>query len=153
MATIVEYDDAKVPVNAYPKRIVSPQAPKACCVTQMEQVGAIEQDGGRRFFYKQCKICGFTVRHFLPLDKGGSLWNRWGEEGLAILRDVAPGSRSSTRSSSLPPSLQYGWEAVSQSGRRKTKRNLKRSFTQRGRGHRDSRTRKDRNSNKIQWWD
>ncbi len=73
MATIVEYDDAKVPVNAYPKRIVSPQAPKACCVTQMEQVGAIEQDGGRRFFYKQCKICGFTVRHFLPVDQRESV--------------------------------------------------------------------------------
>ncbi|MFQ5961820.1 MAG: hypothetical protein ACE5MG_10510 [Candidatus Methylomirabilales bacterium] len=69
MATIVEYSDTKRPVNAYPRRIVSPRHPKPCCAARMARVGSIQQDKrGRPFSYRRCEGCGFTLRLFLPFE-------------------------------------------------------------------------------------
>lgn len=65
MRTIVEYSQTKRPLNRFPRHIISPVAPKACCDKNMEQLGEVQEDGARRYFYKRCRSCGFTVRHFL----------------------------------------------------------------------------------------
>jgi hypothetical protein len=33
----------------------------------MEQVGDIEEDGNWLYVYKRCRVCGYTVRHFLMM--------------------------------------------------------------------------------------
>jgi hypothetical protein len=84
MGTIVEYTDEKPRLNMYPKRIVSPGKGKACCARKMEQIGGIEREGERSYFYRRCKVCGYTVRHFLsapPPDPAGGQW----EDGLNYL--------------------------------------------------------------------
>lgn len=68
MASIVEYTSHKRPLNAYPERIISPPSPSLCCQTQMERVGTQEEENGWPFFYKRCRDCGYTVRHFLPMN-------------------------------------------------------------------------------------
>jgi hypothetical protein len=30
----------------------------------MERVGEIETDEGRTYYYRRCRMCGYTVRHF-----------------------------------------------------------------------------------------
>ncbi len=65
MPTIVEYSKTKRPLNRFPRHIVSPVAPKACCEKNMEQLGEGQEDAARRYFYKRCRSCGFTVRHFI----------------------------------------------------------------------------------------
>ena len=43
----------------------------------MEQIGGIEREGERSYFYRRCKVCGYTVRHFLsapPPDPAGGQW-------------------------------------------------------------------------------
>ncbi len=65
MATIVEYTDAKAPRNLYPKRIISPSHSRPCCFTDMEEVGAVQQDGHWEYQYKRCRKCGFAVRVIL----------------------------------------------------------------------------------------
>lgn len=68
METIVEYRSDKKPLNAYPKRIISPAHPQQCCTTRMVQVGKAREDQrGFSFYYRSCQECGFTLRHFLPV--------------------------------------------------------------------------------------
>lgn len=67
MAGIVEYDERKTAVNAYPERIISPPHPSNCCVSGMEQVGEVEEDGNWLYIYKRCRDCGYAVRHFLMM--------------------------------------------------------------------------------------
>ena len=62
MPTIVEYTDAKAPLNAYPDRIVSPIQAGPCCFTDMEKVGTPEGEERYRYQYRRCRQCGFTVR-------------------------------------------------------------------------------------------
>ena len=62
MATIIEYTDQKSPENLYPERIVSPSHSGPCCFTEMEEIGASQQDSRWVFQYKRCKNCGFAVR-------------------------------------------------------------------------------------------
>ncbi len=62
MATIVEYTDRKPPKNQYPARIVSPLRSGPCCFTEMEEIGAPQQDSRWVYQYKRCKQCGFAVR-------------------------------------------------------------------------------------------
>ncbi len=64
MATIVEYTTVKKPENAYPIRIVSPPSPNLCCYRHMGRIGEIETDEGRTYYYRRCRQCGYTVRHF-----------------------------------------------------------------------------------------
>ncbi|MBI3989135.1 MAG: hypothetical protein HY347_05920 [candidate division NC10 bacterium] len=61
-STIVEYSADKAPCNDYPRKLVSPPAPKRCCQTHMERIGGLHRDGSWRFYYKRCTKCGFTVR-------------------------------------------------------------------------------------------
>jgi len=67
MASIVEYDERKAAVNAYPQRIISPLHPSDCCSSGMEQVGDVEKDDDWLYIYKRCRACGYTVRHFLMI--------------------------------------------------------------------------------------
>ena len=64
MDNIIEYRDNRTPANDYPRRIVSPSAPSACCTDHMERIGRPAFDGNWRFFYKRCTVCGYTVRCF-----------------------------------------------------------------------------------------
>jgi hypothetical protein len=64
MDSIIEYRDDQAPANDYPRRIVSPAAPSACCVDHMERIGRPAFDASWRFFYKRCATCGYTVRYF-----------------------------------------------------------------------------------------
>lgn len=66
MATIVRYIDQLRPANDYPYRIISPGRPSACCDTTMIQIGDLQVEGSGLYYYKRCRRCGFTVRHFLP---------------------------------------------------------------------------------------
>ena len=67
MTNIVEYDERRATLNAYPDRIISPPHPSECCFSGMEQVGDVEEDGSWLFIYKRCRTCGYTVRHFLMM--------------------------------------------------------------------------------------
>ena len=62
MATIVEYTDRKLPRNGYPRHIVSPAHSGPCCFSDMEELGAAEQEGRWMVQHKRCRRCGFTVR-------------------------------------------------------------------------------------------
>lgn len=87
--TIVEYTDEKRPVNMYPKLIVSPTKGKPCCAQQMEQIGGVEREEQRAYFYRRCPACGYTVRHFLsapPPDPSGGGWE---DEDSKLLKLVA----------------------------------------------------------------
>lgn len=70
MPTIVEYSNAKRPLNAYPARIISPPAPAACCEGDMVRISEVHAEGEGKFFYQRCPTCGFTVRRFLPVPRG-----------------------------------------------------------------------------------
>ncbi len=87
--TIVEYTDEKRPVNNYPKLIVSPTRGKPCCAQNMEQIGGVEREEKRVYFYRRCRTCGYTVRHFLsappPDGPGGS----WEDETSKLMKLVA----------------------------------------------------------------
>ena len=67
MCTIVQYIARKSPYNGYPERILSPPFPASCCVAQMERVGEIEWENGFPYYYRRCRVCGYAVRHFLPM--------------------------------------------------------------------------------------
>jgi hypothetical protein len=67
METIIEFRDDLAPVNAYPRRIVSPTRPSSCCAGHMARVGQPEIDVNWRFYYKRCTSCGYTVRCFYAL--------------------------------------------------------------------------------------
>lgn len=67
MAGIVEYNGARQATNDYPDRIISPPNSSGCCFVNMEQVGSVEEDGNWLYIYKRCRICGYTVRHFLMM--------------------------------------------------------------------------------------
>lgn len=62
MRTIVEYCSKRPAANEYPRRIISPERPSACCDALMERIGDPARDGGWRFYYKRCRRCGYTVR-------------------------------------------------------------------------------------------
>ena len=63
--TIVRYTDAEPPFNGYPDRIVSPPRVSSCCLEEMLPLGSIHWDDDQPFIYRQCRVCGHTVRHFL----------------------------------------------------------------------------------------
>jgi hypothetical protein len=64
MSSIVEYRQDVPPRNDYPRAIISPPTPAACCRTAMARVGPGGIDGRWRFYYKRCAVCGYTVRCF-----------------------------------------------------------------------------------------
>ncbi len=67
---IVKYTDEEPPSNEYPKRIVSPALPKACCTEEnREVVGTTRVVEGFKLCYKICRSCGHAVRYFHPVAK------------------------------------------------------------------------------------
>jgi hypothetical protein len=64
MDSIIEYRNDRPAINDYPRRIVSPTTPSACCWQHMERVGRPAFDATWRFYYKRCSECGYAVRCF-----------------------------------------------------------------------------------------
>ncbi len=64
MDSIIEYRNDQRAINDYPRRIVSPTTPSACCMQHMERVGRPAFDTAWRFYYKRCSVCGYAVRWF-----------------------------------------------------------------------------------------
>ena len=64
MDSIIEYRRDQPATNDYPRRIVSPTTPSACCMQRMERIGRPAVDAAWRFYYKRCAVCGYTVRCF-----------------------------------------------------------------------------------------
>ena len=62
MSSIVQYRTDKPPANRWPKVIISPPGPSACCATMMDRVGDVQQDGRYLFQYRRCVRCGYTVK-------------------------------------------------------------------------------------------
>lgn len=88
-ATIVEYTDEKPPINLYPQRIVSPTRGNTCCALNMEQIGGIQREENRSYFYRRCRVCGYTVRHFLSAPPPDGPSSSWGNESANLLKLVA----------------------------------------------------------------
>ncbi len=87
--TIVEYTDEKPPLNNYPSRIVSPTKGKACCARNMEQIGGVQGEEKRSYFYRRCRVCGYTVRHFIPTPPPDRPSGSWEDETSRLLKMVA----------------------------------------------------------------
>ncbi len=68
--TIVQYTAAEPPFNGYPDRIVSPPRASSCCLEEMMPLGSIHWDDDQAFTYRQCRVCGHTVRHFFEYAVG-----------------------------------------------------------------------------------
>ena len=64
MESIIEYRNDESPRNEYPRRIVSPLNPSACCLANMTRTGHGAIDAQWRFYYKRCDVCGYAVRCF-----------------------------------------------------------------------------------------
>jgi hypothetical protein len=64
MTNIIAYRSDVPSRNDYPRAIISPPTPAACCRTAMARVGPGGIDGRWRFYYKRCAVCGYTVRCF-----------------------------------------------------------------------------------------
>ena len=63
--SIIVYTTAQKPRNDYPKRIISPPLPSACCTAANRlRVGKIHEELGRNYYYKMCKACGHTVKYY-----------------------------------------------------------------------------------------
>lgn len=88
-ATIVEYTDERPPENLYPERIVSPTKGRACCAGNMEQIGGVTREETRAYFYRRCRACGYTVRHFVSAPPPDSPGGSWEDEQTALLKLVA----------------------------------------------------------------
>ena len=64
---IILYSDGEAPKNDYPRRIVSPPRPSACCNDKNRiSVGSIREVEGFKFCYKVCQECGHAVKYFFP---------------------------------------------------------------------------------------
>ena len=66
MVTIVEYSAEKKARSSYPYKIISPLIPSQCCLSRMNRIGQVQVEGDKKFYYKRCSRCGFTVREFIP---------------------------------------------------------------------------------------
>ncbi len=62
---IVEYSAGKTAYSDYPRFIVSPTHADTCCESHMQAIGELHWEDREPFTYKQCEVCGYTVRHFL----------------------------------------------------------------------------------------
>lgn len=64
---IIRYTTQERPKNEYPKRIVSPPSPSACCTeTNRVIVGRMQEVEGFKFCYKICNECGHAVKFYFP---------------------------------------------------------------------------------------
>lgn len=64
---IIQYADDQKPRNDYPKKIVSPSRPSACCNDgNRTTVGQTREVEGFKFCYKICAKCGHAVKFYFP---------------------------------------------------------------------------------------
>jgi len=64
---IIQYADDVKPRNEYPKKIVSPSRPSACCNdANRAMVGSTREVEGFKFCYKICGKCGHAVKFYFP---------------------------------------------------------------------------------------
>ena len=64
---IIRYTDDEKPKNEYPKKIVSPTQPSACCKEENRvMVGSVREIDGFKFCYKICRKCGHAVKFYFP---------------------------------------------------------------------------------------
>lgn len=67
LRNIIRYTDDEPPRNDYPRRIVSPSRPQACCTDEnREMIGTVREVDGFKFCYRICTVCGHAVRYFYP---------------------------------------------------------------------------------------
>ena len=67
MKSIIRYSDDEKPRNEYPKKIVSPTQPSACCKEENRvMVGSVREIDGFKFCYKICAVCGHAVKFYFP---------------------------------------------------------------------------------------
>ena len=89
MPTIVEYTDRKPPENRFPHRIVSPPHSRACCFSDMQDVGGARREAGWEYRYRRCRTCGFTLRVILrPIPDEALLGELRAELAKAFVRNV-----------------------------------------------------------------
>jgi hypothetical protein len=70
---IIRYTEKEPPRNEYPKKIVSPPNPSACCTDEnRENVGPTREVDGFKFCYKICQVCGHAVKFYFPAVTGTS---------------------------------------------------------------------------------
>jgi len=79
---IIRYTDDEKPKNEYPKKIVSPTQPSACCKEENRvMVGSVREIDGFKFCYKICDNCGHAVKYYFPAVEGTSTsvknYRRW----------------------------------------------------------------------------
>jgi hypothetical protein len=79
---IIRYTDDEKPKNEYPKKIVSPSQPSACCKEENRvMVGSVREIDGFKFCYKICDNCGHAVKYYFPAVEGTSTsvknYRRW----------------------------------------------------------------------------
>jgi hypothetical protein len=67
--SIIVYTTEQKPKNLYPRRIISPPLPSACCTdANRERLGKVFEELGRHYYYKRCKVCGHTVKYYFNLE-------------------------------------------------------------------------------------
>ena len=64
---IIHYTEDEKPKNDFPKKIVSPPSPSACCNNDnRESVGQPKEVDGFKFQYRICTKCGHAVKYYFP---------------------------------------------------------------------------------------
>ncbi|MFT5441539.1 MAG: hypothetical protein ACI8W3_000580 [Myxococcota bacterium] len=67
---IISYTADEAPSNDYPRQIVSPPTPSACCTDGNRlTVGSMREVDGFKFCYKICQECGHAVKYFFPANE------------------------------------------------------------------------------------
>lgn len=67
LRNIIRYVEDQPPANNWPKSIISPPRPQACCNdANRDVVGTIRELDGFKFCYKICRTCRHAVRYFYP---------------------------------------------------------------------------------------
>jgi len=68
--SIIVYSSELPPKNDYPKKIVSPPRPSACCTANNREIqGNPKEIEGFNFHYKVCSVCGHAVKFYTPAVK------------------------------------------------------------------------------------
>ncbi len=66
---MAQHPISDLPLNHFPRRIISPTRSGLCCFSEMEDLGAIRHEERYDYAYRRCRTCGFTARvivRYLP---------------------------------------------------------------------------------------
>jgi hypothetical protein len=67
--TIIVYTTEQKPKNLYPRRIISPPLPSACCTNENRtRLGKVYEELGRHYYYKRCNVCGHAVKYYFNIE-------------------------------------------------------------------------------------